>query len=128
MGKGFLAILLAILALGGYQAYQHFGPPAEPYKAYKKHATAMATGSNMAARAAVGTRVPKITKLEYTLESQEAAGDGQVNLVAVQHLYFYWTGVAGPQRPTITETRHRVLLKQDNEGWKVAKLEKEKLK
>ena len=72
--------------------------------------------------------MPKITKVEYTLESQEPAGDGKINLVAVQHLHFYWTGVAGPQRPTITKTRHRALLKRDYEGWKVSRLEKEKIK
>jgi hypothetical protein len=121
-------VLFAVLGFIGYQVYQRMGPGSEAYRTYQEHATAQVMGGNTAASLVAqrfGAPTTKIESIDYQLESEQDFGEGEVQLVVLQHVQRTFREVAGPQRPTVQTTRHHVAMRHQGEGWSVVDIEKE---
>jgi hypothetical protein len=125
-----LVFLVVVLGVIGYLAYQRMGPGSEAYRTYQEHATAQVMGGNMAASMVsqrFGGPTTQIERVDYELESQQDLGEGEVQLVVLQHVQRTFREIAGPQRPTVQTTRHHVAMRRQGEGWSVVDVEKEPL-
>ena len=123
-----------ILSCGGYKAYQTYGPPSAPYKAYQRYADAEVTGGLMAAKHALSRfgaagNLPEVASITYQLESRMKESDSRVRVVAVQYVQrVYRDSFGNPSgRPKVSKERHHALVERVNGEWKVTDLDQEKL-
>lgn len=117
-----LAIFVAATAVK--EGFDHLGPIAEAYRAYRESAAAEA-------RTKLGE--PRFRDIEgslidvdYRLESGEREGDGRVRLVVVESLRFQKLSESGPfGNRRVAQTRQSVLMSLVGGKWVVSELVEE---
>ena len=132
--KFFLVLVLGVMSCSGYLAYEKFGPPSEPYRAYQRYATSSLLGGQMAARKALARfgasgQAPDTGGISYKLESQTRNGSDSVEIVAIQYVTrVYRDSFGNPSgRPKVSKSRQYARIERVEGRWQVTELEEEDL-
>jgi hypothetical protein len=118
-------VVVAILAVGGFQAYKHyFSEAKEALAVYEQQDKAMEVAKHQMATKRVGLRTGGLVeKISYTLESHEKEEDGVISLVVFRVKQVDYGGV----QPLVARSRHYVTMEHGSAGWEVVEEDKEAL-
>lgn len=124
MKKLWWLLAFVVVATAAKDVFQHFGPMAEAYRAYRDQAESIARTKKEDSR--YRNVEGHITGVDFRLESAEPGSGGEVHLVVVESLVFQKPSEMGPlgNRRVVT-TRQRVTMARRSGSWVVAELDEE---
>jgi hypothetical protein len=117
-------LALFVLATAIQSGWDHFGPMAQAFRAYREQAEpeVRSRRNDPRFRDVEG----HIINVSYELESAERTDDGAVRLVVLEAVHFQKVSESGPfGNRRVAKTRKRVLMVRSNSEWTSSRVEEE---
>lgn len=117
-------LFLFVLATAIKEGWDHFGPMAQAFRAYREEAEPLARSlrNDPRFRDVEG----HIIHVSYQLESAERTDGGAVRIVVVESVHFQRVSESGPfGNRRVAKTRQRVLMSRKGSDWAVSRIEED---
>jgi hypothetical protein len=122
MKKLWWLLALFALATGVKEAFDHFGPMAQAFRAYRAEAEDRVAANDLRFASIEGDLID----VRYRLESADRDPDGTVRLVVMQALHFQKFSESGPfGNRRVAQTRQRVAMRSIDGRWVISDLREE---